>query len=229
MAQVRLSASLAAAPLGHLAQTLRELELGGADFLHIDLEDGHFIPSLALGTRLLEEAHALTQLPLDVHLLVADPEWLIPEMARLGAAAIAVHYEACAYPRRTLRQIKELGLQAGLALNARTPVPDLHYLLPLLDFVNVQSTELELPDMPFLPETLEKVTALASLAAGHKPELGICVDGGLNLESLPQAVAAGADLLVIGRSVFQGGTIGENLARLRQAAHEALDHRKPPA
>jgi len=229
MAQVRLAPSLAAAPLGQLAQTLRELEQGGADFLHIDLEDGHFIPSLALGTRLLEEAHALTQLPLDVHLLVADPERLIPEVARLGAATIAVHYEACAYPRRTLRQIKGFGLQAGLAFNARTPVPELRYLLPLLDFVNVQSTEPELPDWPFLSETLEKVTALSALAAGHKPELSICVDGGLDAENLPQAVAAGADLLVIGRSVFQGGTIGENLARLRQAAHEALRARKSPA
>ena len=229
MAQIKLAPSLAAAPLGHLAQTLRELEEGGADLLHVDLEDGVFIPSMGLGTRLLEEARALTHLPLDVHLLVVEPERLIPEAARMGAAALTVQYEACPYPRRTLRKIKDLGLQAGLALNARTPVPGLGYLLPLLDFVNVQTTEPEMPDWPFLPETLEKVRRLAILAADQKPELGICVDGGLNSENLAMAVAAGADLLVVGRSVFQGDSIAENLARLRQAAQEASGARKSHA
>jgi ribulose-phosphate 3-epimerase len=229
MREISLGASLAAAPLGQLAQTLGQLEAARADFLHFDLEDGHFIPSLGLGTRLLEEARELTRLPLDVHLLVTNPERWIPQAARMGAAAVTVHYEACDYPRRTLRQIKDLGLRSGLALNARTPVPSLEYLLPLLDLVNVQSTEPEMPDWPFLPEILEKVGRIAAMAAELRPELSICVDGGLDSSTLPQAVAAGADWLVVGRGVFQGGVIPENLARLRAAAQEGLKRRSATA
>jgi ribulose-phosphate 3-epimerase len=222
---LRLSPSLAAAPLAHLAQTLRELEQGGADLLHVDLEDGHFIPSLALGTRLLEEARPLTRLPLDVHLLVAEPDWLIDEAARLGAAILTVHLEACRDPAAVLGRTRDLGMQAGLALNARTPLLDLRPLLHLLDVVNVQSTEPRPPEWPFVPEALDKVAALAALAARHRPGLTICVDGGLNAGNIADAAAAGADLLVVGRSVFQDDTIAANLQQLREAALVGMGRR----
>ncbi len=218
---VRLVPSLASAPMAHLAQVVADLERMGVEMLHFDLEDGHFVPLMTLGTRLIGELRPLTALPFDVHLMVDNPDVLIPEVAALGADTISIHYEACPYPRRTLRQIKELGKQAGLAFNPKTSLPPLEYLLPHLDFILILTTEPELPDCPFLPQILSKVRAAAVFAREHGLALGVTADGGIGPENITEVVEAGANTIVAGRSIFQGGEITANVQRLRHAVERA--------
>ena len=211
---VRISPSLAAAPLDRLGQVVIELETAGANYIHFDIEDGSFVPMMTLGTKMISDLRRITRLPFDVHLMMVNPEWILPEVVRFGANRVAVHYEACPYPRRVLRQIVSLGAIAGLAFNPATPVPDLAYLLPYLSFIVTLTTEPEIPDCPFLPEVLEKVRA-GKQAKGLE-SIEWVVDGGLNTENLAQVIAAGTDTVVIGRSVFKDGKIRENMTALRK-------------
>lgn len=218
MTPIKISASLAAAPLDRLGEVVQALTAAQVDYLHFDIEDGVFVPVMTLGTKLIADLRPLTPLPFDVHLMMVNPEWLIPDLVRMGANRISVHYEACPYPRRTLRNIVEAGAQAGIALNPATPLPDLAYLRPYLDFVLILTSEPEGPDCPFLPEMVEKVRR-----GKHQPRLeGVewVVDGGINAQNLPQVVAAGADTLVIGRALFKDSAIADNLRRLRDALAE---------
>jgi ribulose-phosphate 3-epimerase len=211
---VRISPSLAAAPLDRLGQVVIELETAGANYIHFDIEDGSFVPMMTLGTKMISDLRRITRLPFDVHLMMVNPEWILPEVVRFGANRVAVHYEACPYPRRVLRQIVSLGAIAGLAFNPATPVPDLAYLLPYLSFIVILTTEPEIPDCPFLPEVLEKVRD-GKQAKGLE-SIEWVVDGGLNTENLAQVIAAGTDTVVIGRSVFKDGKIRENMTALRK-------------
>ncbi len=217
MVHISIAPSLASAPMWHLADTIAELERAGADAIHFDLEDGHFVPVMTLGTRLIAELRPLTRLPFDVHLMVDNPEQIVPLVASLGADAISVHYEACLYPRRTLRMIQGMGKRAGLAFNPKTPFPRVDYLLPYLDFVLILTTEPEMPDCPYLPAVLDNVRAAAAFAKEHHPRLGITADGGIDADNIAEVVAAGADTIVSGRAVFAGGEITANLRRLRDA------------
>ena len=211
---VRISPSLAAAPLDRLGQVVIELETAGANYIHFDIEDGSFVPMMTLGTKMISDLRRITRLPFDVHLMMVNPEWILPEVVRFGANRVAVHYEACPYPRRVLRQIVSLGAIAGLAFNPATPVPDLAYLLPYLSFIVTLTTEPEIPDCPFLPEVLEKVRD-GKQAKGLE-SIEWVVDGGLNTENLAKVIAAGTDTVVIGRSVFKDGKIRENMTALRK-------------
>jgi ribulose-phosphate 3-epimerase len=212
---LRISPSLAAAPLDHLSRVVIELEAAGADMIHFDIEDGSFVPLMTLGTRVIREARPYTRLPFDVHLMMVNPEWILPEVVRSGANRISVHYEACPYPRRVLREIVSLGAQAGIAFNPATPIPDLSYLLPYLSFIVVLTSEPEVLDCPFLPEILEKLRAGRQLKGLENVEW--VVDGGIQPGNMRQVLDAGADTVVAGRAVFRDGKILENLAALRAA------------
>ena len=213
---LRISPSLASAPLEHLSKVVIELESAGADMIHFDIEDGSFVPVMTLGTKVIRDARPFTRLPFDVHLMMVNPEWILPEVISAGANRVSVHYEACPYPRRILRQIVSLGAQAGIAFNPATPIPDLRYLLPYLSFVLVLTTEPEIPDALFLPEITERLREGRQGAGLEKVEW--VVDGGIHPGNLAQVMQAGADTIVAGRSVFQDGRIRENLAALRAAA-----------
>lgn len=212
---VKISPSLAAAPLDRLGESVRILEDAEVDYIHIDIEDGSFVPVMTLGTKLIPDLRPLTKIPFDVHLMMVDPEWILPQLVEDGADRIAVHLEACPYPRRTLRLIEELGAVPGLALNPVTPMPDLRYLIPYLKYIILLSTEPELRGSPFLPEILEKLAT-----ARQMPEMDTIewvIDGGVTLETLPDVVKAGADIVVVGRSTFKGESIKENILGMREA------------
>lgn len=217
--RLQIAPSLAAAPLSNLRELAQGLERAGADYLHIDLEDGVFVPGVMnLGIRLIEQLRPLTTLPFDVHLMVTDPEALLPAVVEAGGTHVSVHFEATDYPRRTLRMIRQHGLKAGVAFNPKTPLPDVSYLLPLVDYFDILTTEPELPDWPFLPEVLQKADTLAKVREQHEATFLIEVDGGISEQNAHQAVLAGADILVAGRAIFQGGGLEENVKGLRQAA-----------
>lgn len=213
---IRISPSLASAPMDRLGEVVQELEVAGADYVHFDVEDGTFVPVMTLGTKMIHDLRPHTDLPFDVHLMMRDPEWILPGLIEDGADRVSVHYEACPYPRRVLRSITELGAVAGLTFNPGTPVPDLAYLAPYLSFVVILTTEPEGPDCPFLPPVLEKVRR------GHQDPylqgLEWVVDGGVRPENIAEVVQAGADTVVVGRAVFQDGRIEGNLRSLRERA-----------
>lgn len=213
---VRIAPSLASAPMDRLGQVIAELEAAGADYIHFDIEDGSFVPVMTLGTKLVGDLRPLTKKPFDVHLMMVKPEWLLPDLVRDGADRISVHYEACPYPRRVLRQIVSLGAQAGIAFNPATPLPDLTYLLPYLSFIVILTTEPEIPDCPFLLEILEKVRQGKRMPGLEKVEW--VVDGDVSPENLADVVQAGADTVVVGRAAFKDGRIKENIQALRAAA-----------
>ena len=217
---IQIAPSLASAPMRHLAAVVQELEAAGSDIIHFDLEDGTFVPMMTLGTRLIGELRPLTRLPFDVHLMMRSPEWIIPEIVQMGADWVSVHYEACPYPHRTLRLIRQQGARAGLAFNPKTPLSDLRYLRPYLDFVLILTTEPEYPDADLLPEVLQKVQRGREMLAGE--DVGWEVDGGIIPQNVGLAVSAGANIVVSGRGVFHDGAIAQNIAALRAAALEAM-------
>lgn len=212
---IKISPSLAAAPSAHFAAIVQELEQGGADYLHFDIEDGVFVPMMTLGIKLIADLRPLSRLPFDVHLMTVHPEWLAREVIAMGADRVSVHYEACPYPRRVLRVIHEAGATPGIALNPATPLPDLRFLQPYLRFVVILTTEPEGADCPFLPQVLMKVRL--GKAQNELDHLEWVIDGGVTPQNIREVVHAGADTVVVGRYVFSEGKVSENLARLREA------------
>jgi ribulose-phosphate 3-epimerase len=213
---IRISASLASAPLNQLDITVNELELSGADSLHFDIEDGSFVPAMTLGTKVISDLRPITSCPFEVHLMVTHPEWLVPCLAKMGVNRIAVHYEVCSYPRRLLREISSIGIQAGLAFNPATPLPDLAYLRPYLSFIFILTSEPEMANPVFLPEMSDKVK-LGKVLNGLEGVDWI-VDGGIKPENIPQIQQSGVDAVVVGRAIFADGRITDNLRALRNAA-----------
>lgn len=216
---VKISPSLAAAPTDRLGQVVAELALAGADYVHIDIEDGSFVPVMTLGTKLIPDLRPKTDLPFDVHLMMVNPEWILPQLAGDGADRVSVHLEACPYPRRTLKQIHQLGMVPGMALNPITPLPDLSYLFPYLQFVILLSTEPEDEGCPFLPEVLEKLRQGKKIPEYQNIEW--VVDGGIGEGNLAEVVRAGADTVVIGRAAFAGGSVSENLERFHKLLNKS--------
>lgn len=216
MAGFRISPSLASASFFDLKQSLKKLEQARVDYLHFDIEDGCFVPIMTLGTKIISDLRPLTDLPFDVHLMMHEPEWIIPELINKGADRISVHFEACLYPRRILRSITELGAKAGLAFNPATPILKLSYLSPYLSQLIILTTEPEGPDCPFLPHILEKVRN--GKKDPYLKGLEWVVDGGINLDNIQEVFNSGADTVVAGRSIFLNGEIKKNIGDLRKAA-----------
>lgn len=211
---VKIAPSLASAPLTRLEELIKELEKSGADYLHFDLEDGNFVPMMSLGVNIIQALRPISSLPFDVHLMINNPEWLIPHLAEIGVEMVSVHFEACPYPRRTLGMIHGFGLQAGLAFNPKTPLPSLSHYSPFLKFVLILTTEPETEMCTYLPSVLQKV------AEGRKQpgleKLLWEVDGGFTPDNILDALQAGADIVVSGRGVFKNNKIAENIKRMKE-------------
>ena len=215
--QIKIAPSIASGPLTNLKATISELEKAGATHIHFDIEDGSFVPVMNIGVKVIGELRPLSRLPFDVHLMMVNPEWLIPDLARMGADLVSVHYEACPYPRRTLRLITEHGMSAGLAFNPTTPIPDLNFCLPYLSFIVILTTEPEIGDCPFLPATLEKINEGKSRP--EFKEISWVADGGISVDNAKQVAEAGADMMVIGRGIFKEGKISNNIQDIKNAVN----------
>jgi ribulose-phosphate 3-epimerase len=211
-----LSSSILSADFTRLGQQISEVEKAGVDWIHVDVMDGHFVPNLTMGPFIVSACRRVTQLPLDVHLMVESPENLLPAFAEAGASNLSVHVEACLNLHRSLQTIRELGCKAGVVLNPATPVALVEPVLHMVDLVLVLSVNPGFSGQQFLPEVLPKITSLHCLLEQVNPSACLEVDGGINSQTLPLVLEAGANVFVAAHAIFDNpGGIAAGVQKLR--------------
>lgn len=215
-ATVQIAPSILSCDFGRLAEQLAEIEQGGADFVHVDVMDGQFVPNITMGPVVLEAIRRYTSLPLDVHLMILEPDRYLAAFAAAGADLLTVHWEACVHLERTITAIHEVGCLAGVAVNPATPVAFLADIMPELDWILIMSVNPGFGGQPFWDPALHKVEQACRLRNGQdRPR--IAIDGGIDLQTGKRAHAAGADVLVSGSGIFGAGHPAQAIKDLRAA------------
>ena len=198
-----ISTSILSADFSRLGAQIGEAEAAGADWIHVDVMDGHFVPNLTMGPFIVEACRSITSLPLDVHLMVEEPDRLLEAFARAGASLLSVHVEACPHLHRTLQRIRQLGCRVGVVLNPGTPAGMVEPVLHLVDLVLVMSVNPGASGQVFLPEVLPKVTEIRRILDRVNPQAMVEIDGGITAETLPAALNAGVQVFVTAYAVFK--------------------------
>jgi ribulose-phosphate 3-epimerase len=216
---VKLAPSILAADFARLGEQVAEAERGGADRIHVDIMDGHFVPNLSMGAPIVHSLRRVTGLPLEIHMMITDPDSFLDEFVEAGSDSFLVHWEGNNNLHRTVQRIKTLGKRAGVAINPATPAAVLEEILPDADQVLVMTVNPGFGNQPFIHTTLRKIRRVNRMIARFKPECELEVDGGIDQATAPLVVAAGANVLVAGSAIF-GGKVGVCAAmdRLRHAA-----------
>lgn len=218
---IKIVPSILTADFCNLASLIGLLERGGADDLHLDIMDGCFVPNLTFGPPVVKSIRKITAFPLDVHLMVENPEWFFDAFAGAGARSLTVHAEACRHLHRVVQAIKELGLRAGVALNPATPLQALDYILPDLDLVLVMTVNPGWGGQEFITGMLRKIRELREILIRSGSQANLQVDGGINKENVEAVVAAGANHLVIGSALLREQDLAGALHDYRTAAEAA--------
>ncbi|MFC2016091.1 ribulose-phosphate 3-epimerase [Chloroflexota bacterium] len=214
--EVKLAPSILSADFARLGEQVAEATKAGADYIHVDIMDGHFVPNITIGAPVVAAIRSRTNLPLDVHLMVEAPEHQIKQFADAGANIITIHIEACPHIHRIVQTIKELGVKAGIAINPGTPVEMLNEVLNSLDLVLVMTVNPGFGGQTFIEGMIDKIARLRAELDKRGLAAELEVDGGINAEIAPGVVQAGAKVLVAGAAVFHSGeTVAEALARIR--------------
>jgi len=216
--EVRIAPSILSADLGKLADEVRDVERGGADWIHVDVMDGRFVPNITLGPVVVRAVRAATALPVDVHLMIVEPERYVEAFADAGADVISVHVEASTHLQRTLSEIRRLGKRAGVVLNPHTPESSISYVLGDVDLILVMSVNPGFGGQDFLPAVLPKISALRRMIDAAGLAIDLEVDGGVAPETARRLVDAGARVLVAGSAVFGREDRAAAIAGIRSAA-----------
>ena len=217
---IKIMPSVLSADFRRLGQEVEEVEKAGADGIHLDVMDGRFVPNITLGPFIVEAIRKATTLPLDVHLMIVEPERYLGDFARAGADILSVHQEACPHLHRTIQQIKQLGKRAGVVLNPSTPLSTLEEVLPDIDLILLMSVNPGFGGQSFIEASVDKVRRLRLLLDEHRAHAELEIDGGIDPQTAPRVVTAGATMLVAGSAVFRApGGPGEGMRRLRASIH----------
>lgn len=218
---IELAPSILSADFAHLADQIQAVVDGGATVLHVDVMDGHFVPNITIGPPVVASVRKVTNLPLDCHLMIENPDQYIPAFVEAGADWISVHQEACVHLHRTLELIRSHGAQPGVVINPATPVGTLEEVLGMVHHVLVMSVNPGFAGQKFIPASLDKVRKLALLRTARNANFRIEIDGGMAADTIADAVRAGVEVLVAGNAVFGKGNPRENTQRLLKLATEA--------
>ncbi len=215
--RVRIAPSLLSADFGRLADQIAMCEAGGADWLHVDVMDGRFVPNLTFGAKVIETVRGLTALPLDVHLMVVEPEKYFDEFAAAGASGLTLHVEAAPHLDRQIARIKELGCRAGVAVNPATPIEAVHEIVPELDLLLVMTVNPGFGGQRFIPYCVDKVRRARKLLDGANRPAVLEVDGGIGRDTIRSVYDAGANTFVAGQAIFGAADPEREIAALRAA------------
>jgi len=221
MSDIRIAPSILAADFARLGEEVRAVAQAGADWIHIDVMDGHFVPNLTIGPGVVKALRPHTDLPFDVHLMISPVDYMLESFAEAGADIISLHPEAGPHLHRSLQTIRALGRKAGVVLNPATPVSAIDHMMDMVDLILVMSVNPGFGGQAFIESQLDKIAALRAridshVAAGGQP-IDLEVDGGIDRQTAPRAIAAGANVLVAGTATFRGGpeAYADNIAAMK--------------
>ncbi|HIJ20913.1 MAG TPA: ribulose-phosphate 3-epimerase [Deltaproteobacteria bacterium] len=212
----KIAPSILSADFSVLGEEIRKVEAAGADYIHIDVMDGHFVPNITMGPLVVKAARKITNLPLDVHLMISDPDSFIDDFAAAGASIITVHAETLPHVHRTIEHIKEQKVRAGLALNPATPLDILEYVLPDLDMVLLMTVNPGFERQKFIRAVVPKIRKLRETLDQHRYKVELQVDGGISPDTIQEASSAGADVFVAGSAIFYSEDYGKTIRLMRE-------------
>jgi len=211
-----IAPSILSADFSRLGEEIESVEKAGADWIHVDVMDGHFVPNITMGPLVVEAARRVTTLPIDVHLMIENADRFIPGFAKAGASVITVQVEACIHLNRTIQLIKELGVKPGVVLNPATPLSAIEWVLEYVDLVLVMSVNPGFGGQAFIPNSIEKIRSLSEMIKAKGLSTLIEIDGGVNKDTIAGISAAGADIFVAGSAVFGSPDYNETIRILRK-------------
>lgn len=212
---IKLSPSILSADFANLGNDIQIIDSAGADYIHVDVMDGNFVPSISFGIPVMKSIRKVTNKPFDVHLMIEEPVRYIEEFKNAGADIITVHIEACKHLNRTVMAIKEAGLKAGVVLNPSTPLTELEYILDEIDIVLLMSVNPGFGGQKYIPSVTRKIKALRKMIDESGRDIELEIDGGVNLDNLEEILEAGANVIVAGSAVFNGN-IQENIKTFKE-------------
>jgi ribulose-phosphate 3-epimerase len=219
---LKIAPSILAADFARLGEQVAEAEAAGADLIHVDVMDGHFVPNITIGPVVVEAVRRSTRLPLDVHLMLSEPDRYLEDFAQAGANSLIVHIEVCQHVHQSLQHIHDLGLRAGITLNPGTPVNAIGEVIADIDLVLVMSVNAGFGGQTFIEQSLTRIEQVRAMLNRDNPQADLAVDGGINAITAEQVVRAGANVLVAGHAIFQGSkNIRDEMLALRQIAESA--------